>query len=96
MRLDLLLSLAPGGSKEEMLVEQEPEEDEQVQVMQSFFISFGVVQVFLLTNCMLFLQVGAKGAIDKTSKAADSGVSCSGAVGGEVSISSEYCRISGN
>ena len=48
MRLDLLLSLAPGGSKEEMLVEQEPEEDEQVQVMQTFFISFGVVQVFLL------------------------------------------------
>ena len=36
VRLDLLLSLAPGGSKEEMLVEQEPEEDEQVQVMQSF------------------------------------------------------------
>ena len=32
VRLDLLLSLAPGpGSKEEMLVEQEPEEDEQVQ-----------------------------------------------------------------
>ena len=35
VRLDLLLSLAPGGSKEEMLVEQEPEEDEQVQVMQT-------------------------------------------------------------
>ena len=48
MRLDLLLSLAPGGSKEEMLVEQEPEEDEQVQVMLTFFIIFGMVQVFLL------------------------------------------------
>ena len=45
---------------------------------------------------MLFLQVGAKGAIDKTSKAADSGVSCSGAVGGEVSISIEYCPRSGD